>query len=218
MFYGNEGADKIYGGVGNDRIYGGEGDDKIYGGQGNDKIYGLEGDDTIYGGDGDDEIAGANGNDTIKGDGGNDILQGNDGNDKIYGELNDTLLDGGEGYDSLYFNEDVDFDAIRDTLNQKISNFEQLHLGYTGDDTVKLNNMTAADIFAMTDNKDTILKIKGDKKDSVGLKGFKVSADMNELEDGYTRYEGIYTDDTGTQFNVKVDIDSDISVGLAGMP
>ena len=145
-------------------------------------------------------------------------MQGNDGNDKIYGELNDELLDGGEGYDSLYFNEDVDFDAIRDTLNQKISNFEQLHLGYTGDDTVKLNNMTAADIFAMTDSKDTILKIKGDKKDSVGLKGFKASADTNGLEDGYTRYEGIYTDDTGTQFNVKVDIDSDISVGLAGMP
>ena len=236
VLYGNEGADKIYGGQGNDKIYGykgnntimgesgkdsiygGDGDDTIYGNDGNDIIFGNDGNDTIYGNEDNDLVFGGAGNDTIDGGKGNDAIYGNNGNDKIYGELNDTLLDGGEGYDSLYFNEDIDFDAIRDTLNQKISNFEQLHLGYTGDDTVKLNNMTAADIFAMTDNKDTILKIKGDKKDSVGLKGFKVSADTSGLEDGHTRYEGIYTDDTGTQFNVKVDIDSDISVGLAGMP
>ena len=232
--YGNEGDDTLYGGGGDDEIYGGEGNDEIEGGAGNNTIYGNEGDDNIYGGgdddtidggdgndflygdNGNDTIDGGSGNDTIKGSYGDDHIEGGEGNDKIYGELNDELLDGGEGYDSLYFNEDVDFDAIRDTLNQKISNFEQLHLGYTGDDTVKLNNMTAADIFAMTDNKDTILKIKGDKKDSVGLKGFtKVSNDPG-VENGYTRYESTYTDTSGTH-TIKVDIENSVHVDLVGI-
>ena len=232
--YGNEGDDTLYGGDGDDEIYGGEGNDEIEGGAGNNTIYGNEGDDNIYGGgdddtidggdgndflygdNGNDTIDGGSGNDTIKGSYGDDHIEGGDGNDKIYGELNDELLDGGEGYDSLYFNEDIDFDAIRDTLNQKISNFEQLHLGYTGDDTVKLNNMTAADIFAMTDSKDTILKIKGDKKDSVGLKGFtKVSNDPG-VENGYTRYESTYTDTSGTH-TIKVDIENPVHVDLVGI-
>lgn len=50
------GADKIYGGLGNDILHGEAGGDFIEGGGGSDTLYGGEGIDKIYGGLGDDSF------------------------------------------------------------------------------------------------------------------------------------------------------------------
>ncbi len=54
MIYGNQGADTLSGGLGNDEIYGGQGSDLIYGGSGDDTINGNNGPDDLWGGDGSD--------------------------------------------------------------------------------------------------------------------------------------------------------------------
>ena len=69
---GDERANRLSGGRGNDTIYGGPGgDDKnsdtIYGGSGHDKLYGGRGDDKLYGSEGNDELRGGADDDTLSG-------------------------------------------------------------------------------------------------------------------------------------------------------
>ena len=106
------GADKLYGGEGNDFISGDAGGDIEAGGSG--------GNDTLFGGDGNDTLVGDAGG-VIKGTGskgGDDVLYGGDGDDTLYGDAankksaqtgieagasgGDDTLEGGAGDDTLY--------------------------------------------------------------------------------------------------------------------
>ena len=74
MIIGNQKANTISAGSGNDTISGNSGNDKILGGKGNDILAGDAGNDSINGGAGNDTLAGGNGNDTLTGGVGKDIF------------------------------------------------------------------------------------------------------------------------------------------------
>ncbi|WP_245283764.1 calcium-binding protein [Bradyrhizobium sp. URHD0069] len=117
------GDDILSGGAGNDRIYSGLGEDRIDGGADNDSLYGEAGDDLIFGGSGNDIVDGGADDDVIFGDAGNDTLMGGLGNDVIKGGAdNDTFVvqatgdgrdsyDGGDGIDTL------DYSALNLAVN-----------------------------------------------------------------------------------------------------
>ena len=86
ILYGGPGGDStnqdaMYGDGGNDKVYGGKGDDSLYGGSGNDRLYGGPDDDKLYGGSGTDRLYGGDDDDVLDGGSGDDILEGGDGED-----------------------------------------------------------------------------------------------------------------------------------------
>ncbi|MFK7821906.1 MAG: Calx-beta domain-containing protein [Planctomycetaceae bacterium] len=100
----------IDGGAGADKLFGGKGNDEIYGGGGRDLIKGKQGDDTLSGGDGPDKMLGQAGNDILNADSGDDqliggsgvnILNGGSGDDRIKGGKDADLAIGGEGEDRV---------------------------------------------------------------------------------------------------------------------
>lgn len=80
-FYGNDYADVIRGGYGDDAIYSYGGDDILFGDAGNDKLYGVSGDDDLYGGAGRDYLVGGSGSDYLSGGLDRDTLSGGAGKD-----------------------------------------------------------------------------------------------------------------------------------------
>ena len=66
----------------------------IWGGKGNDRIDGRGGMDTLEGGEGNDDIKGGNDDDT---------LNGNDGDDTLEGGAGADTMDGGDGIDTLSY-------------------------------------------------------------------------------------------------------------------
>ena len=99
--HGGAGNDSILGSPGADRIYGGDGDDTINGAAGRDRIDGQAGADVLIGGKNNDSISGASGNDSIYGGDGDDMLAGNKGNDRVEGGKGYDWLDGGAGANVL---------------------------------------------------------------------------------------------------------------------
>ncbi|TBW48113.1 tandem-95 repeat protein, partial [Marinobacter halodurans] len=90
------GADRIYGGTGDDVVVAGGGDDAAYGELGNDTLYGNSGNDTLDGGAGSDWLFGDEGNDVLIGGLGQDALIGGAGNDQyLYtlGDGDDQIVD-----------------------------------------------------------------------------------------------------------------------------
>jgi Ca2+-binding RTX toxin-like protein len=61
--FGGGGSDTVASAEGNDRLFGDDGDDRITGGEGSDRLEGGTGDDTLVGGSGDDQIVGGSGRD-----------------------------------------------------------------------------------------------------------------------------------------------------------
>ena len=105
---GDQRANRLSGGSGNDTIYGGPGGDDtnrddIDGGPGDDRLFGGGGDDVLYGGEGDDILKGGTGADTLQGGSGADILEGGAGAD---------TLDGGIGVDTFVFSPGHGMDTI----------------------------------------------------------------------------------------------------------
>jgi len=82
---GGNGADKLFGGSGDDVMLGGNGSDRLLGHNGKDKLIGGKGSDVANGGKGNDTLIGAKGNDVLKGGPGRDVLQGDAGKDKLLG-------------------------------------------------------------------------------------------------------------------------------------
>ncbi|MDQ0420022.1 serralysin [Peteryoungia aggregata LMG 23059] len=70
---GNELANRISGGIGNDVLSGGAGNDSISGGGGNDRVFGGSGNDVLSTGDGDDYLNGGSDIDRMTGGAGNDV-------------------------------------------------------------------------------------------------------------------------------------------------
>jgi Ca2+-binding RTX toxin-like protein len=86
--------ENITGSGGNDILAGNNTANAIDGGVGDDRLLGRYGDDVVRGGDGNDVFFGGRGSDTLYGDAGDDILNGNIGTDVLYG---------GDGADQFLF-------------------------------------------------------------------------------------------------------------------
>ncbi len=107
---GNDSAELLFGGGGNDTVFGGSGGDTVMAGSGNDQVLGNADSDQIFGGDGFDSLRGSRGNDFLQGNKNGDSLNGGTGNDEVRGgagldtlrgaRQDDTLI-GGRGADSL---------------------------------------------------------------------------------------------------------------------
>lgn len=105
------GSSTVIGGSGNNYAIGddsaqfislGEGDDTLYGGDGNDTIGSAAGNDALFGDGGNDTVNGGSGNDTVWGGGGADVVYGNTNDDVAYGNLGNDTVYGGQNQDSVY--------------------------------------------------------------------------------------------------------------------
>lgn len=98
---GGAGNDSLLGRGGADTLLGGAGADVLDGGAGNDRLYGDTEADRLTGGDGNDLLDGGAGNDTLLGGAGVDSLIGGAGNDSLTGGLDADTLTGGLGTDQF---------------------------------------------------------------------------------------------------------------------
>ena len=219
---------------GNDIINVGDGNNKINAGRGENEIRTGNGNNVIITGDNNDVITTGSGNDYIDSGLGNyngskigDKVNAGAGDDRVVFNFNGGMslvqrLDGGEGTDTLIMRPvakdgTIDFNKINGKeFNSTIQNFEKIQLGADADgndnQTVKLLNLKADNVFGITDDVNTILKISGDSKDSVSLKGFTEARDQSGVEAGYTRYEGQTS--TATPTTIYIDVDNDINKQL----
>ena len=220
---------------GNDIITVGDGNNKIDAGRGENEIRTGNGNNVIITGDNNDVITTGSGNDYIDagrsgytGANKGDLVNAGAGNDKVVFTFDNPRaalsqsLDGGEGTDTLIMRPvakdgTIDFDKIDNkSLTNAIKNFEEIQLGMDehGNDNqdVKLLNLKADNVFSITDDVNTILKISGDNKDSVSLKGFTEATDQSGVQAGYTRYEGQTSSDTPK--TIYIDVDNDINKQL----
>ena len=161
---GGGGNDTLTGAGGNDFLSGGAGHDSLSGGFGQDKLEGWAGNDTLDGGGGNDNLIGGEDNDTLDGgyesdslDGGlgNDTLDGGYGNDSLWGSVGNDSLDGGQGADSLdggTGNDSLDGGIGNDTLRGGIGN-DTLDGGYGND---QLYGDADADTLAGDSGNDTM--------------------------------------------------------------
>jgi Ca2+-binding RTX toxin-like protein len=100
--YGGGGNDTIGSGAGRDLLYGDDGDDLVFGGDDNDTIFGGADQDVLYGNQGADVVYGNSGLDTLYGGQGDDVMYGGQHQDVLYGNLGDDVLYGNLGGDTLY--------------------------------------------------------------------------------------------------------------------
>ena len=222
----SEGNDIINVGNGNNVIHAGRGENEIRTGNGNNVIITGDNNDVITTGSGNDYIdAGRSG---YTGMNKGDLVNAGAGDDKVVFTFDNPRaalsqsLDGGTGTDTLIMRPvakdgTIDFDKIDNKgLNNAIKSFEEIQLGMDehGNDNqaVKLLNLKADNVFSITDDVHTILKISGDNKDSVSLKGFTEAANQSGVEAGYTRYEGQTSSATPT--TIYIDVDNDINKQL----
>lgn len=220
---------------GNDIINVGNGDNVIHAGRGENEIRTGNGNNIIITGDNNDVITTGSGNDYIDagrsgytGMNKGDLVNAGAGDDKVVFTFDNPRaalsqsLDGGTGTDTLIMRPvakdgTIDFDKIDNKgLNNAIKSFEEIQLGMDehGNDNqaVKLLNLKADNVFSITDDVNTILKISGDNKDSVSLKGFTEATDQTGVQAGYTRYEGQTSSATPT--TIYIDVDNDINKQL----
>ena len=145
---GNDVANILSGGAGDDILYGGKGSDRLEGGEGSDTAVYLDnssdfvidlqstsaqqtyghGADTLVGienviaGDGRNTLNGDAGANRLEGKGGNDLLQGRGGDDVLVGGAGKDTMRGGTGADSFVF-EKLDDSAVG-TLRDLIHDFQ----------------------------------------------------------------------------------------------
>ena len=123
------------------------------------------------------------------------------------------VMKGGEGTsDTIVFRDTshVDLSGVTD-LNTKVESIERIEL--KGNSEIKFD---AKDIFAMTDNINTILKIRGDSTSKVDIKGKwhedpSVNADFGSK--GYTSNDTV-NDQTGNAHTVHIIIEDKIQTDL----
>jgi len=96
------GADRLFGDDGSDSVFGGTDADTLYGGNDQDMVYGNLADDVLYGNPGLDTLYGGQDADVAYGGQHEDAVYGNLGDDVLYGNLGGDTLFGGQGNDILY--------------------------------------------------------------------------------------------------------------------
>ncbi|WP_375262657.1 calcium-binding protein [Palleronia sp.] len=87
------------------RLTGNDAANLITAGSGDDALAGLAGDDVLFGTEGDDSLSGGNGSDSLDGGSGEDVLQGDGGRDVLDGGLGNDRMVGGTGDDTFVVNE-----------------------------------------------------------------------------------------------------------------
>lgn len=93
LLKGSKGEDRVWGGVGDDRLEGSDGADRLSGGFGSDRVDGGQGGDWMLGGPGEDDLDGQNGDDEVRGGDGDDAIDCGDGDDEAWGgDGNDTFV------------------------------------------------------------------------------------------------------------------------------
>ena len=125
---GNQEADVLYGGAGNDSLSGRAGNDFLVGGIGNDTLNGEEGNDYLIGGAGDDYLNGGIGNDTY-------YFEKGFGNDQITDSYGENVIRFGAGITA----EDL---IVRRDGNNDV----KIWIART-EDTLKLNNFMNSERF-----------------------------------------------------------------------
>ena len=94
LIFGDDEANSIVGGTGNDTIFGVAGNDTLNGGAGKDILWGEYDDDLLFGGTANDTLNGGAGDDTLHAGTGDDMLTGGAGNDVfVYTAGKDTITD-----------------------------------------------------------------------------------------------------------------------------
>ena len=180
-------------------LSGGAGDDELIGGLGNDTLIGGEGNDTLYGGEGNDVLRGGAGNDTLYGGAGNDLLIGGDGDDTLVGGAGDDLVIGGAGNDTFTDQEAGDI-YIPDFTNQI-----DLTPG-----THTIQNISLQDVLDITgEGEGAILSIIGDNADSVTVDTSSLKFIGTDV-DGGVHYD-IYTTLNGNDPSVTLRIEQQIN-------
>lgn len=100
--WGLTGNDTIMGDNRANRLFGGDGDDVLDGDYGNDLLVGGAGRDTLLGGSGDDILGGNRGADLLIGDFGNDTLFGHADQDTLFGGAGNDQIWGGDQSSHLF--------------------------------------------------------------------------------------------------------------------
>lgn len=136
MISGGDGHDDLHGGEGNDHLSGGSGNDVLHGEDGQDMLSGDDGHDQLFGHNDDDRLMGGTGDDELHGGAGNDALLGGAGNDVLHGGLGDDVLAGGDGQDTLFggAGDDV-LSGVEGGMSDDPTDADFLN-GGTGDDTI----------------------------------------------------------------------------------
>ncbi|QKF92471.1 retention module-containing protein [Campylobacter sp. CCUG 57310] len=131
-----------------------------------------------------------------------------DGKDNVVEyDASKKAIYGGLGKDTLVFNSDIDLSKVAN-LDKKIDSFEAIKLGNDGASGAVKLTITAKDVFDVTDDSNTVLKILGDANDKVAGKGeWRESADQSKAEAGFKVYESVNQVDGKT---IQIQIDSDI--------
>ncbi len=150
--FGNDGADYIIGGEGNDTLYANTLDtsigdsalDQVWGGAGNDTLYADSDGDVLYGGAGNDYLVGNAGDDHLVDSsydsGGQNLLEGGAGNDNYYVETGIIHIDDSTGTDILnpgYYGPSISNGTIYD-LGSSVYWLDQLTFSRFGDSGLKI--------------------------------------------------------------------------------
>lgn len=142
ILYGDDSANRIRGGKGNDYLESGNGNDDLNGGVGDDYLYAGSGDDRVNGGAGDDLIVAGDGagNDRYNGESGNDTVKYSSATQSVTVNLATGRASGSEVGDD------------------RLSNIENV-IGGTGDDNITGNSKS--NYLVGDDGNDTINGGKG---------------------------------------------------------
>jgi Ca2+-binding RTX toxin-like protein len=97
-----DGNDVLKGEAGADKVIGGAGNDTLFGGTEADVAYGNLDADLLYGNQANDTLYGGQNGDTVFGGQDADVAYGNLGDDVLYGNFGGDTLYGGQGNDALY--------------------------------------------------------------------------------------------------------------------
>ena len=101
VLHGDDNANHLISGKGNDVLHGGSGDDHLNGNAGHDLLFGDSGNDVLNGGAGHDFLSGGSGDDTLHGGSGNDLLVGGSGSDTLDGGSGNDVINAGSGDDHI---------------------------------------------------------------------------------------------------------------------
>jgi len=124
--------------------------------------------------------------------------------DTITYKASQERMYGGLGKDTLVFNDSIDLSQVNN-LDHKVESFEEVQLGADGAGGAVELTIRAKDVLDITDNADTILKIKGDQHDTVKGQGqWRLSSDQSKADAGYKMYDSVDSVD-GKTVHIQID-------------
>jgi len=125
-------------------------------------------------------------------------------NDTVTYKATQERMYGGLGEDTLVFNDSIDLSQVSN-LDHKVESFEAVQLGADGAGGAVELSLKAKDVLDITDNADTVLKIKGDEHDKVKGQGqWRLSDDQSKADAGYKVYDSVDSVD-GKTVHIQID-------------